>query len=210
MIEDADMGIYSSVTIDNIKITEDESLLPNYDIVLRDTKQVGTIQKVQQQIDALSGNGASAGYNNSQIGDIAYSALKDKFLSKEYDNKTLGSLNVSKDITVDGQAILNDVVAKGIADFQKGIKVGGDTQFGANYVEGVTGMGGKIDKDANAELESLTLRRFLQVPEIDYNRVEIKVGDKWRAPGGGVIKSVDTDNKIVTLKLEDGEIGIVS
>ena len=65
MIEDADMGIYSSVTIDNIKITEDESLLPKYDIVLRDTKQVGTIQKVQQQIDALSGNGASAGYNNS-------------------------------------------------------------------------------------------------------------------------------------------------
>ena len=85
----------------------------------------------------------------------------------------------------------------------------GDTQFGPNYVEGITGMGGKIDKDANAELESLTLRKFLQVPEIDYNRVDIKVGDKWRAPGGGVIKSVDTDNKIVTLKLEDGEIGAV-
>lgn len=139
----------------------------------------------------------------------AIQELDDRALSKQHDDRTEHSIEIGKNFKVEGQSILNDVVAKGIADFQKGIKVEGDTQFGANYVEGVTGMGGKIDKDANAELESLTLRRFLQVPEIDYNRVDIKVGDKWRAPGGGVIKSVDTDNKIVTLKLEDGEIGAV-
>ena len=52
-------------------------------------------------------------------------------------------------------------------------------------------------------------RRFLEVPELRYNRVTVTVGDKWRAPGGGIIESVDTAKKTCRLKLEDGEIGAV-
>lgn len=36
------------------------------------------------------------------------------------------------------------------------------------------------------------------------------MGDKWRSPGGGIIESVDTVNKIITLKLEEGEYGAVA
>jgi len=59
------------------------------------------------------------------------------------------------------------------------------------FASGLTGFGGKIDKWGHAELDSLTLRRFLEVPELRYNRVEIQLGDKWNAPGAGVIESVE-------------------
>ena len=81
-------------------------------------------------------------------------------------------------------------------------------QFG-DFAGGMTGIGGLIDNKGNAELDSLKLRRFLEVPELNYNRVEISVGDDWSAPGGGVIESVDTDQRLVSLRLEEGEIGAV-
>ena len=38
------------------------------------------------------------------------------------------------------------------------------------FASGLTGFGGKIDKYGHAEFDSLTLRRFLEVPELRYNR----------------------------------------
>lgn len=81
------------------------------------------------------------------------------------------------------------------------------------FASGLTGFGGKIDKYGHAEFDSLTLRRFLEVPELRYNRVEIQLGDKWNAPGAGVIESVEQTDEwtgVITLKLEEGEYGAVS
>lgn len=81
------------------------------------------------------------------------------------------------------------------------------------FASGLTGFGGKIDRYGHAEFDSLTLRRFLEVPELRYNRVEIQLGDKWNAPGAGVIESVEQTDKysgVITLKLEEGEYGAVS
>lgn len=83
-------------------------------------------------------------------------------------------------------------------------------QFGPSYASGITGVGGFINEKGAGELESLFIRRFLEVPELRYNRVGISVGDDWSAPGAGVIKSVDKEQKLVTLKLEEGEIGAVA
>lgn len=83
-------------------------------------------------------------------------------------------------------------------------------QFGPSYASGITGVGGFISEKGAGELESLFIRRFLEVPELRYNRVGISVGDDWSAPGAGVIESVDKDQKLVTLKLEEGEIGAVA
>lgn len=80
----------------------------------------------------------------------------------------------------------------------------------SDFASGVTGFGAQIDGQGNGELESLFIRRFLEVPEFKYNRVGISVGDAWSAPGAGVIESVDKAQKLVTLKLEDGEIGAVA
>ena len=94
--------------------------------------------------------------------------------------------------------------AKEKITFEKGL------QIGPAFAPGLTGTGGNIDPYGNAEFDSLTLRKFLNVPDIQYNRIKIVVGDAWRAPGGGIIDSVDTVNKIITLKLEEGEYGEVS
>ena len=83
-------------------------------------------------------------------------------------------------------------------------------QFGPSYASGITGVGGFISEKGAGELESLFIRRFLEVPELRYNRVGISVGDDWSTPGAGVIESVDKEQKLVTLKLEEGEIGAVA
>lgn len=83
-------------------------------------------------------------------------------------------------------------------------------QFGPSYASGITGVGGFISEKGAGELESLFIRRFLEVPELRKNRVGISVGDDWSAPGAGVIESVDKEQKLVTLKLEEGEIGAVA
>lgn len=75
------------------------------------------------------------------------------------------------------------------------------------FVGGMTGLGGRIDEHGDAEMQSLKLRGFLEVPELRYNRVEISMGDTWYAPSAGIIESVDTEAQTITLKLEEGEIG---
>ena len=80
----------------------------------------------------------------------------------------------------------------------------------SDFASGITGFGAQIDGRGAGELESLFIRRFLEVPELRKNRVGISVGDDWSAPGAGVIESVDKDQKLVTLKLEEGEIGGVA
>lgn len=80
----------------------------------------------------------------------------------------------------------------------------------SDFASGITGFGAQIDGRGAGELESLFIRRFLEVPELRYNRVGISVGDDWSAPGAGVIESVDKEQKLITLKLEEGEIGAVA
>lgn len=79
-----------------------------------------------------------------------------------------------------------------------------------DFAGGMTGAGGRITSEGLGELEDLVVRRSLTVPELNYNRVEISVGDDWSAPGGGIIKEIDTSQQFVTLKLEDGERGAVA
>lgn len=89
---------------------------------------------------------------------------------------------------------------KGKMTFDDGAQFGG-------FASGMTGFGGIIDKKGNAEMQSLKLRGFLEVPELRYNRVEISMGDTWYAPSAGIIENVDTTAQTITLKLEEGEIG---
>ena len=98
-------------------------------------------------------------------------------------------------------------------------KISTDVGFEAGtFNEGLTGTGAFIGADGAAEMRSLVLREFLEVPELRYNRVSIEIGNKWNAPGGGIIEDVSVDlnelglpasTGIITLHLEEGEIGTV-
>lgn len=86
------------------------------------------------------------------------------------------------------------------------------------FASGLTGFGARIDENGNGEMESLILRRFLEVPELRYNRISVTLGDKWNAPGAGIIEQIEPDmdgdgNLQMTgtgyLKLEEGEYGAI-
>lgn len=89
-------------------------------------------------------------------------------------------------------------------------------------VTDVTGLNGELDKKldkkggtitgdlavmGDAYLRNLRLEEFLEVPEFQYNRVETVVGDKWSAPGGGIVAVVSPEDRTLVVKLEEGEVG---
>ena len=75
--------------------------------------------------------------------------------------------------------------------------------FSFEYAEKL--LGWMITANGDIDAKSLRLRDFLEVPELRYNRVSIVSGEEWNAPGGGVIESIDIENRIIYLKLEPGE-----
>lgn len=136
---------------------------------------------------------------------------EDKIVTPAYvDNKALSRVHAD---TASGHiGFLDGLSSDELSVMKKGV------QFGENFAEAQTGFGGKIDGDGAAQLDSLTLRSFLEVPELRFNRVSIQVGNRWRAPGGGIIDHVVVDcdengNELYSgtayLHLEEGEIGKV-
>lgn len=94
----------------------------------------------------------------------------------------------------------------------------GGVEFG-EFIGGLAGRGGRIDEHGAAELRSLILHEWMEVPELRANRVSVEIGNKWNAPGGGIIEDVAMDRDmsgqplmtgIITLHLEEGEIGTVA
>jgi hypothetical protein len=198
LIDDTDMGVSGSITIDQIKITEGDGLLPKYEITLRDTKTVGTIQKVQQQIDTLTGGGGSAGYSSSQIGEIAYASLKDKFISKIANDKTIYKDEFGE-IVVDGKStVQGDSETDGMNYSKGGITIG-------TFSSGLLGSGALIDSKGNAEVESIASRTFMSAKSFVYNLVECNVGERWSTNGFCKVKSVDTIKQIITEELDADE-----
>lgn len=109
------------------------------------------------------------------------------FLSKLYDDTALGVITFK-----------NSVIADSMIYAKKGITIG-------NYISGLLGDGAIIDEHGNIEAGSLTLREFLSIPELRFNRVDVVSGELWNSIAFGTIESVDTKNQIATLKLEEGE-----
>ena len=107
--EDEDLGIDAEITIDQLTIKEEDGKIPTYDITLREDKEVGTIQKIQQQISSLeSGNGGNGGgLTASQVKSQVASEGSKYFLSKLKDDTAAGI-----------------IIFQQLQKFLKGMKVG--------------------------------------------------------------------------------------
>ena len=128
------------------------------------------------------------------------------------DEDVMSALRVMTEIENSAEKLKEIFVRKDVADSTKFLlSMFAGAVFGKNgFASGLTGFGAKIFDTGHGEFESMFIRRFLEVPELRYNRVMVTLGDKWRAPGAGIIETVDTGTKTCTLKLEDGEIGAVA
>lgn len=128
------------------------------------------------------------------------------------DEDVMSALRVMTEIENSAEKLKEIFLRKDVADSTKFLlSMFAGAVFGKNgFASGLTGFGAKIFDTGHGEFESMFIRRFLEVPELRYNRVMVTLGDKWRAPGAGIIETVDTGTKTCTLKLEDGEIGAVA
>ena len=206
LFKDDDLGIDAEITIDQLTIREEDGKIPTYEITLREEKEVGTIQKIQNQISSIvSGNGGAGtvggGLSTTQIKNLIDSVGSDRFLSK-----------------------LNPDTAAGVITFLQGlvsqgaITANGGIDFG-QFITGLFGTGGRIDAQGHGELRSLRLWEWLEVPEIRFNKITVNIGLSIRSEGGGIIETAIPDvdkegNQTATgsahLKLEDGEYGAIA
>lgn len=137
------------------------------------------------------------------------------FLSKVNDDTAEGHITLTKGFTASADSTVNGNLQTDRLDVQTVAIVRGETTFSEDgtFADGLTGHGARICPDGSAELDSLTIRRFLEVPELRFNRVSVHVGNQWRAPGGGIIRSVSPASDATgtaLLHLEAGEIGTVA
>ena len=95
---DTDLNIEGIISIDQLTIKEEDGKIPTYDITLREDKEVGTIQKIQQQISSLqSGNGgAGAGLTTTQVKNQVASEGSKYFVSKLTDDTAKGTITWEK------------------------------------------------------------------------------------------------------------------
>lgn len=158
---DTDLNIEGIISIDQLTIKEEDGKIPTYDITLREDKEVGTIQKIQQQISSLqSGNGGTgAGLTTTQVkGQIATEGSK-HFVSKITDDIAKGTVTWEK-----VQKFVQGLTAEDLSQFKKGATFG-------EFIQGMLfGTGGRIDGLGNAEFESITSRSSIIAKELIVNR----------------------------------------
>lgn len=130
-----------------------------------------------------------AGYADKAGALAEDSPILQQFLSKVNDDTAQGLIT-----------FIQGLVSEGKITAKQGVEIG-------SFVTGlIGGSGARIDKDGNGELESLVIRQFLEVPELRFNRIDVVSGELWNSICFGTIEAVDTKKRIVTLKLQDGEL----
>ncbi len=205
LFKDDDLGIDAEIIIDQLTIKEEDGKIPTYEITLREEKEVGTIQKIQNQISSIAGgNGINVTDGSStanQIKDLTLAEARTRFLSKLSDDYASGIITFLQGLVSNGA-----ITANGGIDF-------------GQFITGLFGIGGRIDAQGHGELRSLRLWEWLEVPEIRFNKITVNIGLSIRSEGGGIIETVIPDvdeegNLAATgsayLKLEDGEYGAIA
>lgn len=158
---DTDLNIEGIISIDQLTIKEEDGKIPTYDITLREDKEVGTIQKIQQQISSLqNGNGGTgAGLTTTQVKNQVATEGSKRFLSKINDDTAKGTITWEKI-----QKFLQGLTAEYLSQFKKGATFG-------EFIQGMLfGAGGRIDELGNAEFESITSRSSIIAKELIVNR----------------------------------------
>ena len=193
LFKDEDLGIDAEITIDQLTIKEEDGKIPTYEVTLREEKEVGTIQKIQNQISSITGGnggsfsgGTGDGYTTSQIRNLIYAIGSELFLSKTSNDTASGRIT-----------FLKGLVSEGIISAKQGVEIG-------EFVTGLyTGTGAAIDEKGNAEVESLRVRSYLEVMELIINRLSAIEGDQILTEADTIETVDDLGDGLYRLKLKE-------
>lgn len=187
------------ITIDTLTIKEGESLIPSYGITLKEAKEEGTLERMQNKIDAI----ASGNSVNHAGGTIVN--LQGNYLKKDTEDAATALISFLKGLLYgnykpgeSGGALKEDGSAEfDSATIRKGLNIGefssinriGDAVFNSislrnlfqigNFSSGESG--GQISDDGAAELASLLLRGALEIGKYSAGKSGAKIGEDGAA-----------------------------
>ena len=196
---------YSRKSDDNIldeisvELSEKLTIAQNKSKEQMDSIMGNVNEQINSAIQNNNNNNTSQGVSSNDINSLK--ALLSNKLSRVTNDTASGIIT-----------FLKGLVSEGVISAKQGVEIG-------EFVTGMFGRGGKIDGNGRAELRSLTLWEWLEVPEIRFNRISVNIGLSIRSEGGGTIENAVADydaegNQLATgscwLKLEDGEYGAIA
>lgn len=187
------------ITIDTLTIKEGESLIPSYEITLKEAKEEGTLERMQNKIDAI----ASGNSVNHAGGTIVN--LQGNYLKKDTEDAATALISFLKGLLYgnykpgeSGGALKEDGSAEfDSATIRKGLNIGefssinriGDAVLNSislrnlfqigNFSSGESG--GQISDNGAAELASLLLRGALEIGKYSAGKSGAKIGEDGAA-----------------------------
>uniref|UniRef100_UPI004055A9FB hypothetical protein n=1 Tax=Alistipes sp. TaxID=1872444 RepID=UPI004055A9FB len=172
--------------------TQNVNIPTMYDLDISDVLSTGTVTQIRDDVDEIR-----------HYTQTTAASIPDVVRSWEGTPASDFNLFSAKKAVKEFLSRLYPDVAQGLIKFIEGIELG-------KYVSGIeTGTGAAIDKEGNAEMTSLTLRSFLKVPTLIYNKVQVTGGEMWNTEGGTIAKvepDADSDTAFVlTMDIEDGD-----
>lgn len=198
---DEDFGISADVIIDSLSITEKEGAIPTYEVSLRNDKEVGALQKIQNKITAISNS--TGDFTPAQVKEYIQSEGSKYFLSKvktdvaeklirfwegiafgeQSDNNPLG-------ISSDGIATLKEIVS---AAFRSGALGSG---FKLGYYNG--------SGDSYLEVDRLLVRKAAEFVRLVIRELQSVGGEIVLSPAAMKISNVVYFEKFTVLPEYDG------
>lgn len=214
------------ITIDTLTIKEGESLIPGYEITLKEAKEEGTLERMQNKIDAI----ASGNSVNHAGGTIVN--LQGNYLKKDTEDTATALISFLKGLLYgnykpgeSGGALKEDGSAEfDSATIRKGLNIGefssinriGDAVLNSislhnlfqigNFSSGESG--GQISDDGAAELASLLLRGALEIGKYSAGKSGAKIGEDGAAELLSVlVRGLVTAKGIQSPRFSTGALG---
>lgn len=177
--------------VKQLTIKFNENTLPQYDITLTDNVEV-VLNSIGQVAD-----------------DVEHLGTLIALLRQQY-NKNVW-VEISRKLSR-----ATDDTASGVITFLKGLISSDNADFAdANGFQSgwLGGRGARIDKNGNAEFESVRVRGSMTASELVFNLISAEEGESIRSIGHGEIKSVTMNQNGLggsfTLKLEGSELSTI-
>lgn len=179
---DTDLKIDKSGVIERLIIREELGSIPTYDVTIKEDKDVGALQKMQDAIDTVTMS-VKSGLSSVQIEDLIRSRGAKYFLSKTDPDTAEGLIRFLKGIAFGAGSADNTlgITADGIATFQKTALY---ELVSRVFEAGVGGTGFRLGNYGNTEDSYLEVDRLLVRKAAEFVQLIIR---ELRHVGGEIV-----------------------
>lgn len=187
--KDEDLGLDAEIIIDRLTIKEENGKIPSYEVSLREDKEAGTLQKMQEQITAL-GRGSGGGTTPAQVKEYIASEGSKLFLSKTKQDVAQKLIRFWEGIAFGEQSDSNvlGVSSDGIATLKEVVS--------AAFRSGALGSGFKLgnysdSEDSYLEVDHLLVRKAAEFVKLVIRELQSVGGEIVLSPASMKISKVD-------------------